>query len=496
MDTEQQVKHPFNKAIKWSFLLSWGRSAISTPATFLLAALLGPKQFGIVAIAAIYVSFLELFLNQGLESALVQRKELSNAHINSAFWLITFFGVILTSVSVLLGHFWAKINGEPLIAPIIAALSSTLLMSGLSIVPQALLKRNLRFRELAIRSTGAELGAGVAAIVSALSGLGVWALVIQQVTRSVLSAVVLWGMSGWKPKPFFSYTHLREILSFSSAAFLGTIGNFVQRQADLLLLGLFFGPALVGLLRFADRLKETALSLVTRPVSGVSLANLARLQSDPEALKQHYLELLKLSFTLALPLLGWLSICSYAIVDAVGAQWRDSAVALSLLGVVGVFQSFTLLTGPVLQAKGRPLLMSVLVWTLGLSNLSLFALLAPLLSRLEIDHQTSAVAALRLILFSIVYIPVNVYVSRRILNTSFKDILNSARHGILITISLSPAIVIIQLVFAATHPVLKLFALAISGALFGLITFFQLNPGSISLVRLNRKGIFRILGSS
>src|SRR5271167_4995126 len=113
----------FGEAVKWAYTWSWGERGFSALFTFFLAVVLGPQIFGSVAIAATYIAFLQMFLDQGFATALIQRKDLTDEHLNSVFWLDIVLSFAFIAVSVALSHWWAALNHAPQIASVIIALS-------------------------------------------------------------------------------------------------------------------------------------------------------------------------------------------------------------------------------------------------------------------------------------------------------------------------------------------------------------------------------------
>ena len=278
-------QHSFFGSLKWAFYMTWADRAFSVFFTFLLAAILGPRDFGIVALALIYIAVVQLLLEGGIQTAVVQREGLEDDHLDSAFWVNLGWCLLLAAGSFLLAGWWARLNGVPELKEVVQVLSVLLVIYGLTIVQLGLFQREMRFRALAIRETLAVIVGGVLGLVLALRGAGVWALVAQQLGFAVTQLVLLWAMSTWRPRFRFSRSHARDLVGFSSGVFLSNLGGFINRRADALLMGIFFGPTAVGLYRLADRFSDNVLELTMRPVGHVSLPFFSRLQNDRPALR-------------------------------------------------------------------------------------------------------------------------------------------------------------------------------------------------------------------
>ena len=285
----------FQNALKWSYAGNFSERGFSGFFTLVLAGVLGPRDFGMIAMALIYISFLQMFLDQGFLAALIQRKNLEPAHLNTVFWMDQVLSVALVALSLLLCGWWAAKNHTPELAKIISVLSICILFEGLTGVQVAILKREMNFRSLSIRSNISTLLGGAAGIGMALSGFRVWALVGQQIVRDVIALFLLWKLSSWRPRLEFSWSRLTSLMSFSMANFMAQLATFLEYRASSLILGLFFGPVAVGLYLLADRVTGSVLAIATSSVQAVSFPEFARLQDKPEELRQSILSCVRLS---------------------------------------------------------------------------------------------------------------------------------------------------------------------------------------------------------
>ena len=262
--------------------MNWGQRALGAVFTFVLAAILGPHDFGVVAIALVYIALVQVFLEQGFSTALIQREDLEPEHLDSAFWLNVVWCLVLAGVSVALSGWWADVNGTPILQDVISVLSLAARLRGPQHRPAgATSSGSAEFKKLAIRTNVAALARRRVGVALALAGAGVWALVAQQLVMDATALVLIWMLSPWRPGLRFSRRHARDLLGFSSHVFVANLGGFVNRRADALLLGVFFGPVVVGIYRLADRFVDLLLELTMRPVGLISLPLFSRLQQRP-----------------------------------------------------------------------------------------------------------------------------------------------------------------------------------------------------------------------
>jgi O-antigen/teichoic acid export membrane protein len=396
----------------WAFVGMGGQQIMMLLITFVLAGLLGPRSYGLVAMAMIYIQFVQLALDQGISTAIVQRSDLEVEHLDSAFWMNLAWACALAGVSVGLSGWWAAANHQPELKPLIEILSLLLPIQALTIVQQAQLQRDMNFKKLAFRGNLAAFSGGIAGIASAVGGAGVWALVVQSLTGGCVSLLTLWTVSRWRPRFRFSPRHARQLLSFSTQVFTGNLAVFASRRVDALMIGLFFGPVAVGLYRLADRLVETLLTFSTRPLQLFSLAHLARLQHDRAAFRDGVRTCMRLSTFATLPLMLGLAACAPYLIHTLGGKWVAATDALRLLALTGIGKAAIVFTAATLFAAGRPRLRAISEWSLAAVSAGTFAGAALLLRGTSVSHQVVGMAGSRLFLFVVVFLPVNLMLVR------------------------------------------------------------------------------------
>ncbi|WP_168211865.1 oligosaccharide flippase family protein [Ruania zhangjianzhongii] len=371
---ERAPETSLRRATSWSYALSLGKMAISLSLAFVLAALLGPRAFGVIAMALVFINFVEMLQQQGLMPAIVSRKVLTDRHADTAFWLVTAVGLACTIAAVVIAPWWADLNGLPELAPVIRVLALTVPLTSTVVIHEALLRRNLAFKKLTVRTWVSLVAGGIAGVLGAVFGLGVWALVLQQVVTSVVVVIVLWTVSPWRPRFRVDRVAARELWSYSTRAASSSLGLFIGGRVDVLLTGLFFGPVVVGLYRLAQRLTSTAVDVTARGMQAVALPGLSGIQDDSTAFATRLLKMQRITSMLALPLLGLLAGAASPLEKILGQEWEGTATAIQLLAIMQAFTAISLLLGPALQARNRPGTLSIVIWiSSGLKVLALAA---------------------------------------------------------------------------------------------------------------------------
>jgi PST family polysaccharide transporter len=388
--------HPtFRHALKWSYVATFGQRGIVLLLTFVLAAILGPQDFGTVAMAIAYIIFIEMFVAQGMGAAIIQRKDLSREHLDSVFWLIVAVSIVLSGVSVLLSPWWAAVNNLPELATVITFLSLSVPIKGLSVVQEALLRRKMDFRNLALLRGAALVIGGAVGVTMALLGFGVWALVGQQLVGSALATAVMWKVSDWRPRLFFSWRRARELFGFSGGMLASQLGVYTAGQSDAILMGIFFGPVAVGLYRLADRLMEAVLEIGTRSIQVVALPHFCSLQDDAPGLRAAVLSCIRLSATITIPAMTLLALASDELMLLLGEKWAPAAGVLKIVVFMGMAKALTLFTGPLLLARGRAGTVAILVWMLAIGTTGMIMAVAAMMRDVAVENQVLAVALTR-----------------------------------------------------------------------------------------------------
>jgi PST family polysaccharide transporter len=469
-------KKSFLNAVKWAYTGNWGERGFSALFTFILAGILGPRDFGVVAICVVYITFLQLFLDQGLAAALIQRKEIDQEHLDAVFWMDLALGLILVLLSIACSRKWAAVNHSPEIARIIPALSVGILIEALAMVQSSVLRREMDFRSLSLRSNLSVLVGGVVGIGMALAGFRAWALVGQQIVRDSTALLLLWKLSPWRPRFEFSWRHLKALLGFSIPNFTAQLAMFAGGQADSVILGLFFGPLAVGLYRLATRVVNTVVTIGTASIQAVSLPEFSRLQKEPDELRKSVLTCIRLTAAATLPALAGLGAISAPLMATIGPNWGPASNVLKILSLLGVMLVFTFFTSPLLQALSRPHHLAILEWLR--SALGIVVLLAAgfLVRNAAVSAQIVGIASARFVTGALVVTPVYVYILMRLSGISLRDLAAAIAPSALASVGVAGSVMLFQSTgwLATQKPVVLLTAESAIGGIIGLAVLFSL----------------------
>jgi O-antigen/teichoic acid export membrane protein len=441
MATQKSFLH----AVKWAYIGNWGERMFSALFTFVLAAVLGPRDFGTVSIALIYIAFLQMFLDQGLVAALIQRKNLDREHCDAVFWMDMALSVVLAGLSVVLSHWWGRVNHAPDLGPIISILSLCIPIEAFAVVQKALLSRDMDFRAMSIRSNVSVVASGVVGIILAFAGFGVWSLVVQQILRDFTALVLLWRLSSWRPRFEFSWKHLKDLMHFSISNFVGQFAIFADQQAGSILLGIFFGPVAVGLYRIAERLVNSVVAMATSSIQAVSLPEFSRHQDNPVELRKSAISCVRLSSAMTIPALAGLAAVSGPIMAVLGSKWLPASNVLKILAVLGMSAVFAYFTGPLLQALSRPHHLAVLEWARSGVGVVFLAVAGYFVRGGTLTQQIVGLSLARFVPGVFIVMPVFLYLLMHLCGISFRDLAAAVAPSAIASVGLVAAILLFSL---------------------------------------------------
>ncbi|HEX8146490.1 MAG TPA: lipopolysaccharide biosynthesis protein [Pyrinomonadaceae bacterium] len=305
----------------------------------ILARLLVPEDFGLVAVVTSVVAGFSLFNDLSLPMATVQRHEINHEQVSLLFWINTLWGCALAAAAAATAPLFAGFYGEPRLTPIILVLSTGFVFFGVGSQHRALLKRRMRFTALAVTEFVALVPGVVIGLVLAWLGFRYWALVYMRLATGVFTTLGVLLTCGWRPgRPRWS-APVRPLLTFGSHLTGLSVLAYLTRYADNLLIGWFSGPRALGLYYKAYQMLLVPSQQFSTPLSGLVIPTLSRLQLDPQRFVAYYRRSLLLSAAAGMPPIAFLFVTAGWVVPLLlGGQWAESVPlfrALALAAFIG-----------------------------------------------------------------------------------------------------------------------------------------------------------------
>ena len=323
--------------------------------SIILARILLPEDFGVVAVATLATGFASTLTDLGLGPALIQRKSVSSGHIRSCFTFSTLAALAMGTLLFLSAGALASLFNEPRVEPVLQLLSITFPLSGVSITSRALLTRDLRFKTLVkIQLVATILGSGVLSVILAWMGFGYWALVWGQLGQGVGSSLLTYAAARHSLRPLFAAEPFKELFGFSFGMSLTSTVNYFALQGDYFVIGRMMDSAALGFYSRAYSLMQLPLSFLGGAISRVMFPVASRVQDQPERFRRAFLATFNLSLAFALPVSLVLGILAPELIIALyGEKWARTIPLLQILSLFGVFRMTYNSAAAFVRAKGQ-----------------------------------------------------------------------------------------------------------------------------------------------
>jgi len=314
-------------------------AVIQIVTTIILARLLAPADFGLVAIVAALTSFVPMLIDLGLTDSTVQNDHITPEQISGLFWLSLATGTTVAVLLLVASPAIASIYKQPSLSNVAAAWAATFVLYALSLQHMALLRRAMKFRQIAgIEITASVCGSGVT-IMMAYFGFGYWALVMRPVISAAITAAGSWIGCGWRPGPPRLNADIKPMLKYGLNVTGGAVVWIGCGSADRATMGFVFSPTAIGLYQNALMLYENALQGISIPLHKVGVSALSKLRAEPKLLAEKYLSALSVVSFYSMPAFALLSVVSADLVPfLLGEKWRAGGAILSIMALRGLFQ--------------------------------------------------------------------------------------------------------------------------------------------------------------
>jgi lipopolysaccharide exporter len=403
------------KLIKGSLWLGVSRAlvnALAAISTILLARLLVPADFGLVAVATTLLAIVSGVTDLSLTSALVRHPNPTATHFSAAWTLNTLRGLLLGVAFAVAGIPVSLLYGDPRLVPVMVVLGLGVAMSGLQNPRRVMLQRDLIFWQEFVLNVAEKLVGVVVSIVVAYVYRSYWALVVGVLAAHATNVIVSYAALPFRPKP--TLTHARELLSFSVWLTAGQIVDTLNWRFDFLLVGKGLGNTALGYYSVGANLATIPTRETIAPLTKVMFPGFATIQNEPARLAAAYQRAQSLITTVALPAgIGAALIAEPLVLLAMGERWRPVIFIIQALASISALQTVATLTQSLAIAKGQPRLLFV-------RSLQMFAIRVPLLvAGMLIDGLRGVVLAR--VLSALIAIGFNLYLVRRLIALSVRQ---------------------------------------------------------------------------
>lgn len=470
-DSSTPVKSAW-KILAWSFIEKVGLKALPVVSLLVLANFLTPKDFGVVATVSLLIAFLQAIIEGLVWNYIVSAKNLDSKSTTTAFYFATSSSAVMATVLFFCATPLTVLFNIPGSELVVYALIGKLILACLTLVPQALLMRQLRTKQLATWTLLSSSLGMVAGISAAVGGWGVWSLVAQTLVAEAFRMVFIANACRWFPKGWIDWSRGKRIASFGSASVGNNLVGFVSQRADEAIIAVFLGPGVLGLYVVAKGIAQTAITLTGQILTQVYVPLLARQADDRQAFRSTFYTAYKTTATLSVPLYFAAACVVGSLMPLLmGETWDDAWIIAAPLLVAGALQTIFGLDTASLIAAGKPGKELIVVTLIAASRVLL---------TLAFVSQGLVVLAVVLGARAFLFWPVRMWGAKRFLQFRLKAY--APHTGIVLGLGLPLYGVVYYLtVWNETSPLINVVA-AVLATLLYVAALFVLSPFARSLV--------------
>ncbi|RLM18274.1 lipopolysaccharide biosynthesis protein [Brenneria alni] len=341
---------------KWIGLSQGFKILVQLLSMVVLARLIPPDEYGLMAMALVVVNLAMLIRDLGTSAAIIQRKELLDKTINAIFWLNVFMGGIVCLFVVVTSPVVAFLFHQEKLILVLCLISLSFPLGSSSATHLALLERQSKFRKVALIEVSSSLVSFIAAVSMALMGYGVLSLVIQILVLNLLSTIQLWHASDWRPslKKIWDINELKNIFGFSANLTFFNFINYFSRNVDSMIIGHYMSANILGAYSLAYRVMLFPLQSLTFVASRALFPILSQYQDDPEKTRKVYSDVIYYILIIVMPLMLGVAVLSKEFVLIVfGDKWMLTSDILIWLAPTAIIQSVLSTSGTIFMSKGR-----------------------------------------------------------------------------------------------------------------------------------------------
>lgn len=348
------IRKSLSSGIFYTALAKYSGIVISIVIGAVLARLLTPEEFGIVALVTVFVSFFNLLSDFGLGPAVVQNQSLDDKDVHSIFSFSILLGFLLSGLFFLAAPLIAGFYNEPELINVSRLLSLAILFYSLQIIPKALFQKALKFKQIGLITVSVQFFSGVIAIILAYTGFSYYALVVKSILVSGISLIIFYSLKPVKIAWRIRFSAIGKIIRFSSFQFMFNFINYFSRNADNILIGKFLGSAPLGYYDKSYQLMMMPVQNLTHVITPVLMPVLSKYQDDKNFVFNSYMKVVKLLATIGFPLSVFLYFSAGDIIHILyGSQWTQSIPVFKLLALTVGIQIVLSSSGSIFQAVNR-----------------------------------------------------------------------------------------------------------------------------------------------
>ncbi|MCK9217041.1 MAG: lipopolysaccharide biosynthesis protein [Firmicutes bacterium] len=437
MTQNNHTKTKVLSSFLWKFMERGGTQGIQFIVQIVLARLLLPEDYGIIALVVVFTSIAGVFVQSGLNTALIQKKDADEIDFSSVFYLSLFLACSLYIILFFTAPFIAAFYKMPQITSVFRVLSITLIFGAFNSIQNAIISRKLQFKRLFFSSTGAILISGMVGIFMAYSGFGVWALVAQQIANRFMVMMILWFTVKWRPHLVFSFNRVKSLFSFGWKLLMSGLLNTVYNDLYSLIIGRIYEPAMLGFYNRGQQFPKVIVSNFDGTIQSVMLPVLSSQQDNRIKVKNMMRRgIITSSFVIFPAMIGLIVTAEPVVKLLLTDKWLPSVPFLQIYCVIYMLMPIHTSNLQAINALGRSdifLKLEIIKKVLGLIILII-----------TVQYGVYAIA-FGGILSGILSSFINAYPNKQLLNYSYKEQWNDIMPSLVLSVIMGIVVYSIKL---------------------------------------------------
>lgn len=426
----------------WRFAERCGAQLVSFIVSIVLARILAPEDYGTIALVTVFTAILQVFVDSGLGTALIQKKDADEIDFSSVFYFNFVVCLILYLGMFAAAPFIADFYGDVTLVPVIRILSLTIVISGVKGIQQAYVSRNMLFKRFFFSTIGGTIFSAVLGIAMAYAGFGIWALVAQQLSNTFIDTLILWITVRWRPIKSFSWTRLKYLLSFGWKLLVSSLLDTAYNNLRNLIIGKMYSSSDLAFYNQGDKFPKVIVTNINASIDSVLLPTMSSAQDDKERVKQMTRRAIKTSTYVMAPLMMGLAFCAEPIVSLVLTdKWLPCVPFLRIFCTTYMFWPVHTANLNAINAMGRS------DWFLRLEIIKKIMGMTILLSTMWFGVMAMAYS---LLLSSVLSQIINSWPNRKLLGYGYLEQVRDFAPGILLAVIMGICVYFISFLHLST----------------------------------------------
>ena len=348
------LRHKTVRGVGWSFIDNIASSGIAFLVGLVLARLLTPAEYGVMAMIAIFIAVSTSIIDSGFSNALIRKVHVKRVDYNTVFYFNLAVSILVYVLLYFASPAISVFFKEPILVEVTRVIGWVLIINALAIIPRTQFVREVDFKTQTKVSLISSISSGVIGIGLALGGMGVWSLVGQQLSRQFLNTLFLWIYSKWHPVWEFSTKSFKELFGFGSKLLLSGLLDTIYKNIYYIIIGRFYTSAQLGQYTRAEQFNTIFSSNLTTVVQRVSYPVLSSIQEEPERLREAYRKVIKITMLITFAcMLGLAAVAKPLIIILIGEKWLPAVYFLQIICFSGMLYPLHAINLNILQVKGR-----------------------------------------------------------------------------------------------------------------------------------------------